>query len=73
MSCDDNTANVEPPPPPLPPSPTDSRAGVVYADCLTQLYESLARSLEGHQAMVESYYGEHCCNVVPQYSLVELL
>jgi len=30
---------------------------VVYADTLTLLYEGIARTIESHQAMVETYYG----------------
>jgi hypothetical protein len=39
--------------------PSDERAGVVYADTLTLLYEDLARCLETHQPVVETYYGPH--------------
>ena len=39
-------------------SAAEERAGVVYADTLTLLYESLARCLETNQPLVESYYGE---------------
>jgi hypothetical protein len=37
--------------------PSEDRAGVVYADTLTLLYEALARCLETNQPMVETYYG----------------
>ena len=36
---------------------SEERAGVVYADTLTLLYESLARCLETNQPVVETYYG----------------
>ena len=32
--------------------------GVVYADTLTVLYESVARALDSHQQLVFSCYGE---------------
>lgn len=31
---------------------------MVYADTLTLLYEGIARTIESHQAMVETYYGK---------------
>ena len=34
------------------------RAGVVYADTLTLLFEGIARTIENNQPMVETYYGE---------------
>lgn len=44
--------------------PPGDRAGVIYADTLTLLYEALARCLETHQPSVETYYGmysgHHC-------------
>ena len=40
--------------------PTEDRAGVVYADTLTLLYEALARCLEINQPLVETYYGRVC-------------
>eukprot|EP00731_Ephydatia_muelleri_P026667 Em0018g767a len=33
------------------------RAGVVYADMLTLLYEGIARLMEAYQPLVETYYG----------------
>lgn len=33
------------------------RAGVVYADTLTLLYEGIARLIESYQPLVETYYG----------------
>lgn len=38
--------------------PVGDRAGVIYADTLTLLYEALARCLETHQPAVETYYGK---------------
>jgi len=36
----------------------DSRASVLYADTITLLFESIARVVEIHQPLVETYYGE---------------
>ena len=33
------------------------RAGVIYADTLTLLYEGIARLIETYQPLVETYYG----------------
>ena len=50
--------------------PTEDRAGVVYADTLTLLYEALARCLETNQPMVETYYGRVCVITMYQFSRV---
>ena len=42
----------------LHPDSTDRRANVVFADTLTLLFEGLARVVEIHQPLVETYYGE---------------
>ncbi|GFO20693.1 conserved oligomeric Golgi complex subunit 4 [Plakobranchus ocellatus] len=41
----------------LHPDSTDRRANVVFADTLTLLFEGLARVVEIHQPLVETYYG----------------
>lgn len=37
--------------------PDDKRANVIYADTVTLLFESIARTVEIHQPLVETYYG----------------
>lgn len=37
---------------------SDKRANVVYADTLTLLFEEIARVVEIHQPLVETYYGK---------------
>lgn len=41
----------------LHPDSTDKRAHVIFADTLTMLFESIARVVEIHQPLVETYYG----------------
>ncbi|XP_014235606.1 conserved oligomeric Golgi complex subunit 4 isoform X1 [Trichogramma pretiosum] len=36
---------------------TDKRASVIYADTLTLLFEGIARIIEVHQPIIETYYG----------------
>ncbi|XP_056646847.1 conserved oligomeric Golgi complex subunit 4 [Diorhabda sublineata] len=36
---------------------SDKRHGVIYADTLTLLYEGLARVIDTHQPLIETYYG----------------
>ncbi|XP_014293809.1 conserved oligomeric Golgi complex subunit 4 [Halyomorpha halys] len=36
---------------------TDKRAAVLYSDLLTHLFEDIARTIETHQPLVETYYG----------------
>ncbi len=36
----------------------DKRANVLYADTLTMLFEAIARVVEIHQPLVETYYGQ---------------
>ncbi len=36
----------------------DKRANVLYADTITLLFESIARVVEIHQPLVETYYGK---------------
>ena len=36
---------------------TDPRASVIYADTLTLLFEGIARTVEIHQPLIETYYG----------------
>ena len=36
---------------------SDKRASVIYADTLTLLFEGIARIVEIHQPLVETYYG----------------
>jgi len=36
---------------------TDKRANVIYADTLTLLFEGIARIVEIHQPLIETYYG----------------
>ena len=38
--------------------PSDKRANVLYADTITMLFEGIARIVEIHQPLVETYYGE---------------
>lgn len=38
-------------------NPSDKRASVIYADTLTLLFEGIARVVEIHQPLVETYYG----------------
>lgn len=35
----------------------DKRASVIYADSLTLLFEAIARIVEIHQPLIETYYG----------------
>ena len=37
---------------------TDKRANVLYADTITLLFEDIARVVEIHQPLVETYYGK---------------
>ena len=37
---------------------TDKRASVIFADTLTLLFEAIARIVEIHQPLVETYYGK---------------
>ncbi|KAJ8930476.1 hypothetical protein NQ314_016703 [Rhamnusium bicolor] len=37
--------------------PTDKRHSVIYADTLTLLFEGLARVIDTHQPLIETYYG----------------
>ncbi|BFZ13048.1 hypothetical protein BsWGS_16086 [Bradybaena similaris] len=41
----------------LHPDSTDKRAHIMFADTLTLLFESIARVVEIHQPLVETYYG----------------
>ncbi len=36
----------------------DKRANVLYADTITMLFEAIARVVEIHQPLVETYYGK---------------
>ncbi|CAB4022602.1 Conserved oligomeric Golgi complex subunit 4, partial [Paramuricea clavata] len=36
---------------------TERRASVVFAETITMLYEDVARIVEAHQPLVETYYG----------------
>lgn len=38
-------------------SPSDKRYSVIYADTLTLLFEGLARIVDTHQPLIETYYG----------------
>ncbi len=40
-------------------STSDKRANVMYADTLTLLFEGIARVVEIHQPLVETYYGQY--------------
>jgi len=35
----------------------DKRSNVIYADTITLLFEDIARVIEIHQPLVETYYG----------------
>ena len=37
--------------------PRDSRSTVIFADTLTLLFEGIARTVEIHQPLIETYYG----------------
>ena len=37
--------------------PGDKRANVIFADTLTLLFEGVARTVEIHQPLIETYYG----------------
>lgn len=39
----------------------DRRASVVFAETITMLYEDVARIVEAHQPLVETYYGKAVC------------
>lgn len=36
---------------------SDKRANVIYADTITLLFEGIARVIEIHQPLIETYYG----------------
>ena len=36
---------------------TDKRAAVIFADTITLLFEGIARIVEIHQPIIETYYG----------------
>ena len=38
-------------------APGDKRANVIFADTLTLLFEGIARIVEIHQPLIETYYG----------------
>lgn len=38
-------------------APTNQRASVIFADTLTLLFEGIARTVEIHQPLIETYYG----------------
>jgi len=38
-------------------NPSDKRANVIYADTLTLLFEGIARVIEIHHPLIETYYG----------------
>lgn len=46
----------------LHPDSTDKRANVMFADTLTLLFEGIARVVEIHQPLVETYYGQYLCH-----------
>ena len=37
--------------------PSDPRFNVIFADTLTLLFEGIARTVEVHQPLIETYYG----------------
>ena len=41
----------------------DKRSNILYADTITLLFEDIARIVEIHQPLVETYYGL-CCNIM---------
>lgn len=43
-------------------SPSDKRWNVKYADTATLLFEGIARIIEIHQPLVETYYGKKVQN-----------
>ena len=47
------------------------RANVLYADTITLLFEGIARVVEVHQPLVETYYGELFCLVQKEMLLVK--
>ncbi len=36
----------------------DRRANIIFADTLTLLFEGIARIVEDHQPLVDTYYGK---------------
>lgn len=38
-------------------NPSDNRANIIYADTLTLLFEGIARVIEIHHPLIETYYG----------------
>ena len=38
--------------------PDDRRSKVIFADTITKLFENIAKILEIHQPLVETYYGK---------------
>ena len=38
--------------------PNDKRANVLFADTMTLMFESIARVIEVHQPLIETYYGK---------------
>ena len=45
-------------------SPSDKRWNVKYADTATLLFEGIARIIEIHQPLVETYYGKEKKKVI---------
>ena len=35
----------------------DRKANIIFADTITQLFEGIARVIEDHQPLVDTYYG----------------
>ncbi|XP_023722479.2 conserved oligomeric Golgi complex subunit 4 [Cryptotermes secundus] len=48
-------------------NPSDKRADVIYADTLTLLFEGIARVIEIHQPLIETYYGPGRLLMVASY------
>ena len=45
-------------------SPTDRRANVIFADTLTLLFEGIAKTVEEHQPLVDTFYGPGMLNIL---------
>lgn len=52
-------------------SPSDKRWNVKYADTATLLFEGIARIIEIHQPLVETYYGKNVQNYFFTFNCVQ--
>ena len=49
----------------------DRRANVIFADTLTLLFEGIARTVEDHQPLVDTYYGKNIVLCYFSYVLMD--